>query len=265
MIRFDVNTIQVDRLQENVARLMGQYEWIAARAMTKGAIAAKAGISREIFPMIQGGPSTWTRRGLIAKFAKPSDLTAMAGFQYGEGRWEDSAFSRKAGGIPSGRYMGLNARGGDRRPKSFELRLRRAGLIGNDQFATPNPRVMRLNAQGNLPAGQYTQILSRLRALEVGNASQGAGSRGRSGAKRRQADYFLMRYAGGRPSRGLGGEPAYIAKRVGRGFAPAFWLIDQPNYERRFPIQQVATREFAKAFAAEFRAGVERELARRAR
>jgi hypothetical protein len=266
MIRFDVNTIQVDRLQENVARLMGQYEWIAARAMTKGAIAAKTGIGRQIFPMIEGGPTAWTRRGLIAKFAKPNDLTAMAGFQYGEGNWEDSAFTPKAGGIPAGRYMGINARGGDRRPKAFELRLRRAGLIRNDQFVIPNGDVLRLNAQGNLPAGQYTQVLSRLRALEVGNAPRGPGSRGRSGRNRRQLDYFIMRYSGGRPSRNaLDGEPAYIAKRIGRGFAPAFFLTDQPNYERRFPIQQVATREFANAFAAEFKAGVERELARRAR
>lgn len=289
MIRFDVNTIQVDRLQENVARLMGQYEWIAARAMTKGAIAAKTGISRQILPMIEGGPTPWTRRGLIAKFARPNDLTAMAGFQYGEGRWEDSAFTRKAGGVPSGRYMGLNARGGDRRPKAFELRLRRAGLIRDDQFVVPNKNALRLNAQGNLPGGQYTQLLSRLRALEVGNAPQGPGSRGRSGRRRRELDYFVMRHEGGRPSRWqLGAEPAYIGVRTGsgpkggtgkgtgkpgrpqtvgyrRGFKPSFFITDQPNYERRFPIQQVATREFGKAFTAEFQAGVERELARRAR
>lgn len=266
MTSFTVDTIQIDRMSESLARFMGQYEWIAARAMTKGAIAAKQGIAREIFPMIQGGPSPWTRRGLIAKFATKDDLTAMAGFQYGEGKWTDSDFTRKAGGIPAGRYMGINAGGGDRRPKATELALRRAGLIGRDQFITPNKDVLKLNAQGNLPGGQYTQMLSRLRALgTTGNAAVGAGSRGRSRAKRRQLDYFVMRYEGGRPSRGLGGEPVYIAKRFGRGFRPAFFITDQPNYEARFPIRPVAIREFSKAFRAEFSAGVDRELARRAK
>lgn len=264
MNRFDVDVVQINRMQENLARTMGQFEWIAARSMTKGAIAARQGIAREIFPMIQGGPTPWTRRGLITKFAKPNDLTAMAGFQYGEGRFQDDAFSRKAGGIPAGRYMGINASGGDRRPKAFELRLRRSRLIGNDQFVIPNADVLKLNAYGNLPAGQYTQVLSRLRALEVGNASQGPGSRGRSGAKRKRLDYFLMRYSGGRPSRELGSEPAFIAKRMGRGFVPAFFITDQPNYERRFPINAVAVREFNRGFADEFQAGVVRELGRRA-
>lgn len=252
---------------------MGQYEWIAARAMTEGVKASKAGIARDIFPKIKGGPTPWTRSGLIARYARNDDLRAMAGFQYGEGKWEDSAFSRKGGGIPSGRYMGLNASGGDRRPKSTEVRLRRAGVIGNDQFITPNASTVRLNAQGNVSGAEYVRLLTRLRAMQAEGSSQdaprGAGSRGRSAAKRRQSDYFLMRYEGGRPSRWqLGAEPAFIAKRVGRngrGFKPAFWITDQPNYERRFNIQGVALREFNRVFPKEFEAGVMKELQRRAR
>lgn len=263
-VSFTVDTSQLNATALRVSRMLNQFNWITARAMTKGALAAKQGISREILPMIQGGPTPWTRRGLITKFAKPDDLTAMAGFQYGEGKWEDDAFSPKAGGIPAGRYMGINASGGDRRPKASEMALRRAGLIGSDQFIIPNKDVLMLNAQGNLPAGQYTQMLSRLRALgTTGNAPIGPGSRGRSGAKRRQLDYFVMRYEGGRPSRGLGGEPVYIAKRFRRGFRPAFFLTDQPNYERRFPIHQVAMREFNSAFITAFEDGVVRELDRR--
>jgi len=270
---FTVDYSQITGLSKSIAALMGQYEWISARAMTEGVKASKAGIASGVFPKIKGGPSWWTERGLITRFASKNDLRAMAGFQYGDGRWDDSDFSRKGGGVPAGRYMGLNARGGDRRPKATELRLRRAGLIGNDQFITPNPKGVRLNAQGNVSGAEYTRVLPRLRAMQAEGSSQdaptGAGSRGRSGAKRKQSDYFLMRYESGRPSRWqLGAQPAFIAKRAGRGgrgFVPAFWIHDQPNYERRFNIQSIAMREFNRVFPKEFEAGVTRELQRRAK
>lgn len=272
-VSFAVDTAQVSAMAKNLAALMGQYEWITARAMTEGVKAAKAGIARDVFPKIKGGPTAWTRRGLIARYARKDDLRAMAGFQYGDGNWSDSAFSRKAGGTPAGRYMGVNSSGGDRRPKSSELRLRRAGLIGSNQFITPNSNGVRLNSQGNVSGSEYTRMLTRLRAMQAEGSSQdsprGPGSRGRSAAKRKQSDYFLMRYEGGRPSRWqLGAKPAFIAKRVGpggRGFKPAFWITDQPNYERRFNVQSIAMREFNRVFPKEFEAGVTRELRRRMR
>ena len=258
-VTFTVDTGQLDQMSVAVARLFGQYEWIAARAMTEAAKVAKVGIEREILPMIQGGPTAWTRRGLIVKYASRDDLRAMVGFQYGEGKWQDSHFTRKAQGVAAGRYMGVNARGGDRRPKSSELQLRRAGLIRQDQFLVPNSKALRLNAQGNLPGGQYQQILSRISGFSTAGSNQNT----TNASKRRQADYFIMRYEGGRPANRhvLGAAPAFIAKRVGRrGFVPALWITDQPNYERRFPIQRVAEREFARAFPIQFERALAKEL-----
>jgi hypothetical protein len=246
---------------------MGQYEWIAARAMTEAAKITRTALQREILNKIEGGPTAWTRRGLIVRYASRNNLQAMVGFQYGEGNFNDSEFTRKAGGVPAGRYMGINARGGDRRPKGSELQLRRAGLIGNDQFLVPHKKGVRLNAQGNLPGAEYQRILSRLRGFSAAGSNQnttaGAGSRGRSAAKRKAADYFLMRYEGGRPANRhtLGASPAFIARRVGRrGFVPALWITDQPNYERRFPIRVVAEREFARAFPVQFERALAKEL-----
>lgn len=292
---FTVDTSEISRLSRGLAQMMGQYEWITARAMTDGAKASREAIRREILPRIEGGPSNWTRRGLIVKYASRNDLTAMAGFQYGEGRWADSEFTRKAGGTPAGRYMGVNARGGDRRPKATERALRRVGAIQGDQFITPNQRggALRFNAQGNISGGAYQQMLSRLRALPEGssqNAPRGRGgdSRGRSASSRAATDYFVLRRAGGRPSRWeLGADPSTIAQRAGRGpkggtgkgsgqrgrpqtvgfkrgFRPAFNIVDQPNYERRFPIESVAMREFRRVFPQAWEAGLQRELARRA-
>jgi hypothetical protein len=270
--------------------MMGQFEWITARAMTKAAYASREAIRREILPMVQGGATPWTKRGLIASFAKPTELRAMAGFQYGEGKWTDSAFSRKAGGVPAGRYMGINASGGDRRPKGFELQLRRAGQIGRGDFVVPRSRWGALNAQGNVSGGKYQQILSRVRALPsgIGNAPQGAGSRGRSGRARASLDYFVARGDDSGISRWqLGSRPLMIAERAGkgpkggtgkgsgkrgrpqtvgyrRGFVPAMSIVnDAPNYERRFPIQSVAMREYRRVFPTAWRDGFIREANRR--
>lgn len=277
---FTVDTSQISAMRLGLAQAINQYEWITARAMTTAAKAAREAIRREILPTIQGGPAPWTRRGLIVRYASRNDLTAMAGFQYGEGRWTDSEFTRKAGGTPAGRYMGINARGGDRRPKATELALRRVGAIQPDQFITPNFRTgpFRPNAQGNLSGGQYQQLLSRLDALPQGS-SQTAGP-----ASRRVRDYFVLRTQGGTPSRWqLGAEPTAIVARAGRGpkggtgkgtsqrgrpqtvgyrrgFRRAFNIVEQPNYERRFPVEAVAMREFQRAFTSAWESGLEYEL-----
>ena len=51
-IVFSANTEELSRLSVAVAELMGQYDWIAARAMTRGVQAARQEIQQKIFPMI---------------------------------------------------------------------------------------------------------------------------------------------------------------------------------------------------------------------
>jgi two-component system OmpR family response regulator/two-component system response regulator QseB len=150
-ITFTVDTSEISKMSKALAVMMGQHEWITARAMTTAAKASKERIRAEVFPMIKGGPTAWTRRGLIASYASPKNLTSQVGFQYGECRYTDDAFTRKAGGVTSGRYMGINARGGDRRPKSTELAVRRAGV---------KLPVLVLTARGALP--------ERIRGLDGG-------------------------------------------------------------------------------------------------
>lgn len=298
-VRFTVDTSEISALSRGLASMMGQHGWITARAMTTAAKAAKGQLEARVLPMIQGGPTGWTKRGLIASYASPQNLTSQVGFQYGEGKFTDSAFTRKAGGVPAGRYMGVNAQGGDRKPKATELALRRSGLIPRDGFITPVSKPqsgsgLRFTQQGNITGGQYQQMLSRLRALPPGssqNAPQGRGSdpRGRSAKGRREADYFLLRTLGGTPSRWqLGADPSAIVRRAGpgpkggtgkgsgkrgrpqtvgfkRGFVRAFNITEQPNYERRFPIQSIAWREYQRVFPQAYEAGLRHELERRAR
>ncbi|MEI8251542.1 MAG: hypothetical protein WCF98_10265 [Synechococcus sp. ELA057] len=259
-VQFTVDTAELSAMTRAVAGLTGNYNWIVARAMTNSAKAAKAAISDDIFPRIQGGPAGWTRRGLMVSFASPDNLTSNVGFNYGDGSFS-STFAGKGMGTPAGRYMGVNARGGDRQAKSTEVQLRRAGIIAPDQFVTPASGGLKLNAQGNVSGPEYQRILSRVSGFSSAgstqNTAKGAGSRGRSARKRKQSDYFVMR---------RDGEAQFIAKRVGkRGFVPALFITDQPNYERRFPVQPIAMAEYRRVFPKEFELALQKELAYQSR
>lgn len=276
MISFSVDPKGLNELKElatGVSRLERQAAYLTARAMTQAAIAAKEKLSSDVLGRIRGGATTWTRRGLIVTYAKPTNLQTYVGWQYGGGDIQDSGRAQfKGGGVPSGRYMENLARGGDRQPKSTELQLRRAGLIGASQFIVPATKSnrrggIRVDARGNVSGPEYQKILSRLRSITTEGSDQNTvqlGSRGRSAGKRRQSDYFLMRYEGGRPSRWqLGADPVYIAKRAGRGqrgYVPALFITDAPNYEKRFPIKSIALREYQRVFPSEWRKAVMNEI-----
>jgi hypothetical protein len=282
----DLDTSGLNAMHVAVARLWGQFEWISARAMTNAAKASKQAVAAQILPMIQGGPTPWTKRGLIASFARPGELRSQAGFQYGEGKFTDSAFTPKAIGVAPGRYMRVNSFGGDRRPKSSELQLRRAGVIGRDQFITPNSKWDRVDGRGNVPGAEVKRVLSRVRALSDAGSTQNASQSRRSRRKRADVDYFVGRSDGAGLTRWqLGAQPVMIAQRAGagpkggtgkgkgrgrpqtvgykRGFVRAFNIVDQPNYERKFPIHSVAMREYQRVFPLEWRKGFENEIRRR--
>ena len=285
-------TEDVARLAERLANVSGRYDWITARAMTMGVKASREQIRAKIFPMIQGGPTRWTERGLIARFASPDDLRASVGFNYDQAKAsknvldklsESGQASFKGGGVPSGRYMEINASGGGRNPKSFELELRRSNVLNRNAFIVPNKNLNEIDQHGNLPGPMYTQIGSRIGALfrpgSTQNAPKGAGSRGRTAAKRRVSDYFVMTENKGpsksdlaRATRETGGDARlarfllggqrkalFIARRVGlggRGFEPVIWFKDSVKYQARFPIQSVAFAEFKKVFPIQFEEGV---------
>lgn len=283
-----VDTSQIDAAQQVLLRSVGQFEWVLARSMSHAAKEARGAVQREIFPLIQGGPTAWTKRGLIATFANPQRLEVFVGFQHGDGSGVDlGAFKPKGVGVPAGRYMDLGAGGGARRPKSTEERLRRAGVLRDDRFITPGPGVRR-DARGNVSGPAYQQMLSRLRAMGAEGSGQdaprGPGSRGRSAAKRRQLDSFAMRSYGVYNSRWDPGAPVTgIAYRVGdgpqggtgkgsgnpgrpktvgykRGFAIAFNVVKQPRYEARFPVHDVINRSFRDQFPIVFQRAFDAEI-----
>lgn len=293
LLTVQVDTSQLSRMAMRLAAIHGELGWTTARAMTNSAKDAKGKIAQDVFPKIRGGPTAWTKRGLVASFAKPDNLTTYVGFNYGEKLKTGAGFNPQSSGTPSGRYMERQSSGGDRVPKSTERKLRQAGLIRNDQFITPTGKGLKLDRQGNLKGPQYTQILTRLRAFtQEGsnmNATRGAdaGSRGRSGAKRRERDFFIMRSDGTGPSRWqLGADPVGVMMRTGPGpkggtgkgsgkrgrpqtigyrrkYVRVLNIVEQPNYERRYNIKGIALKEYNRVFQGHFMTALNANLKRK--
>jgi hypothetical protein len=282
-IQFDLNTAELDGAAQVLAEQMGKLELLTAMAMTKGVVASRDAIRQRIFPLIEGGPSRWTQRGLIFTRATPNDLRAQAGFNYGDGRFEDDYLTPKSGGVPSGRYMRTNVRGGDRPAKSSEKQAWRSGALRkNTDYLVPNRKLPEINAQGNLPGPYWQSALAGVGGFHAPgsgqnvNPSTGKPKRKRKGAKykyfimyKRSPDNVDFSYAspGKGGSRFRGDErPWAIVRRTGeknRGFVPVLFVTQEQNYERRFHIDQVAYNTFAFVYPKTFKELVEEAWQRR--
>ena len=300
MIRFEVDTRDLDKLTKWAALATGKFDKIMAIAMSQSAKAAKEQLATRVLPQIQGGATAWTRQGLRYWRADRSRqqparisgigtarMVAGVGWNYGDNTPEDLGYTPKGMGVPSGRYMELQATGGSRKPKSTELALRRAGLIRSGQFVSPfSQKAQRaggltVNKQGNVPGPEYRQILSRLKVETPGStqSASGAGSRGRTAAKKRSTDYFMLsrngmaeyiaRRAGAKPKGGTGkgthnpGRPQTVGYQ--RGFVRALHIMDSaPQYRPRFDIHQIAWATFSATFGPEFRQALEAEVFKQA-
>jgi hypothetical protein len=278
-IDVDIDSAELLAASRRLAEAMDRFPTLTAIAMTKGVVASRDAIRREILPMIEGGPSRWTERGLIFKRATPKDLRAQAGFQHGQGRFEDDHLARKGGGVAAGRYMRTLARGGDRPAKSSELHAWRSGLLKkNEDYLLPNEKLPEIDAHGNLPGTYWRSALAGVGGIHAPGSGQnvtrrsawinpktGKARRPRAGAKNK---YFLMyKHSAdgegfGYASAGKGGSrfrgderPWAIVRRTGnknRGFVPVLFISQWQNYEGIFPIDQVALKAFRSTYAKTF-------------
>jgi hypothetical protein len=264
-----------------LATIRGELDFVASRAITATAKSIHANLKRRL-PGAVASPTNWTTRGLLVRYATRTNPTAAVGFNYGGGSFDE--VGRMSGmGVPSGRYMDVLARGGLRSAKSSELALRRVGAMRSNQFLVPGGGpgslgygIGKKNRYGNVPGGNYQQLLSFFRAnRDIGvtsNRPQGGGSRGRSAAKRREVDLFIDRRKGGaimqRMGKGPKGGTGIGSGKPGRpqttgykrGIKAAFWMVDAPRYTVRFPVRQIAEAQFKAEVGGHFRTALEQAL-----
>ena len=122
-------------------------------------------------------------------------------------------------GTPPAKYLNALIRGGRRRHKGFEKALIRAGIMRSDEYAVPGDDI-RLNRFGNIPKGQFTKMLSQLKASP--DAMQNATGSARSRAGRRGAAFFTM--------------PGFrgVMRRTGKRSMTVFLaFVKAPSYRKR--------------------------------
>ena len=274
-INFSIDTSDLRKADVWLATMTGQMDFVASRAISATAKSIHSNLKQRL-PSAVTKPTTWTTRGLLVRYATRTNPTAAVGFNYGGGSFDE--VGRMSGmGVPSGRYMDVLARGGLRSAKASELALRRAGHMRSNQFLTPGGYgIGKTNSFGNVSGGNYQLMLSRLRANRdegtTSNAPMGAGSRGRTAAKRRNVDLFIDRRKGGaimqRMGKGPKGGTGIGSGKPGRpqttgykrGIKAAFWMVNAPRYTVRFPVRQIAEAQFRAEVGGHFRTALEQAL-----
>jgi len=149
-------------------------------------------------------------------FDRPTALTRNAAMYrkatkdrlYAEIFLRDEAFK----GTPPAKYLLAQVEGGARRKKGFEVLLQQRGVMPAGQFAVAG-RGARLDAYGNVSAGEITRILSQLGAQRDPYQNETPSSRRRRTSEGRRYDYL------GRDRKGNTAVAARTVRRGGRYFA----------------------------------------------
>jgi hypothetical protein len=244
MISIGIDTSGVDPLLRRFERRVAS---AAATALTRTVQSAKGRIEREM-PRVFDRPTAWTLRSLRIETARRDKLSAAVFIK-----------DRDAGDVAGEKsHLWPQIRGGQRRHKAFEARLRRQAWIDPGEYLAP-AKGTTLDAYGNMPAGVVRQILSQLGAANAADNS-GYDSNVKRGAKqsaqskRRQlkaGTYFIPRRGAALP-RGI-----YQRKLTGFGWATrmVFAIVSRPSYRPRLPfntiVEQTRDRELQAHFDAE--------------
>jgi hypothetical protein len=161
-------------------------------------------------------------------------------------------------GTPPARYLETQAKGGARDEKPIEHLLRRAGVLGGDEFLVP-ARGFPTDAYGNIPGGIQNAILSDLQASRDPLNRSTAESRARRARKKdvsKRGVYFMSGGAsGGRRSAHL---PKAIFQRTAFGAGSSIRMVfivvkSAPRYRKRFDGEALARATFAATFPDRFR------------
>jgi len=199
------------------------------------------------------------RKEMQDVFDRPTPWTMNSLRQYGVAKRDklETTVDWRANfgkGIQPEQYMLAQVRGGERRLKRYEVALRSVGALPDDHITIPGQGA-KLDAYGNMSAGQIIQILSYFKAFpEMGyknNATDKTKARMARDNKRTGARGYV--YFVGRPGdRGQLG----IYKRTQLGFGssitPILIFVKSANYEARFDIEYVANKTMARELAPAF-------------
>ena len=216
-----------------------QLPFALAKAITNTAqdvTAAEIAEMQRVF----SSPTQWTLNSLYIKPATKSKLEAKV--------WIKN-FAAK-GPSPED-WLKPEIEGGQRKYKRMERALQRIGVLPAGMMIYPT-KFADLDANGNVKAGQVTQILSYLQAF----GEQGYRANMDTKGRKRMTSRTGYAYFVGKPK----GKIAGIWKRVnfasGSAVVPIFYFIPSPTYRPRLDFYGVAKRVYEARFFENFRSAM---------
>jgi len=233
-INFTANIEEVRQHLRDVDKWAIPY--ITAAALTDTAIGARKAEKRAM-PWYLDRPTSYVTRGVLWEKATKNYLVSRVYIN-----------DDPVGGTPQSRILEPNVEGGPRRAKPYERRLRRAGILGPNEYTVPGTGA-RLDVYGNLGSGNIERMLSQLQAAEQfagyqANETKRSRRRKRGRAKSR---YFVAR-GDSKLARGIWER---YSGCHGRQRIRPFLIFVQgaPNYRVRYPFGETARQHAERNFA----------------
>ena len=202
-------------------------------------------------------PTPYTLKSVSIDKARPGQAFARLWFKPFGGK----------GNAPSS-FLAPQVLGGPRSTKRFERALLQAGVMPAGTQAVPG-KGARLDAYGNMSAGQIVQIISYFKAFpETGyraNITDAKRERIKRGTKNKYGrEYFIswgrkMRF--GRQSHLAAGVWERVNTPFGSAISPILMFVRPATYQRRLPLRETVERFVRREFPKKFERAKRQALA----
>jgi hypothetical protein len=214
-VSVDSNIKQALRKLDNFDRR--QMPFVIAKALTATAKDSQAAIIGAL-PRVFENPTPYTLNGTYVKTATKQRLEATV-------KLKDESFK----GTPANKYLGPSIFGGQRNVKRVERLLTARGILPAGMSVVPGDAAQ-LDAYGNMTRGQFSKILSQLKANTDRYQNETTASRKRK-SKTSRGRYFAGAPAGGKLPQGVW-ERTSFAK--GSAIRPILIFVNVPSYRKQF-------------------------------
>lgn len=196
-----------------------QIPFVVAKALTNTAQDAKKDLVA-VMPRVFDRPTPYTLNSLYVSPARKQRLEAVV-------KLKDEAFK----GTPASKYLAPAISGGDRNIKRVERLLTGRGILPAGMAVVPGSGAQ-LDQYGNISRGQYSKILSQLKANTDSYQNETAASRKRKGSRAKtQGRYFVAAPGGGKLPLGVW---ARFGFSKGSAIKPVLLFVDIPKYRKQF-------------------------------
>lgn len=220
-----------------------------ATALTRTAVDVKT-VLQAALPSVFDRPKPYTLNSLYTRGATAARLVASTYFK------DETAASNA--GTPATKYLLPHVDGVKRRTKRFEVALQAIGALPAGWVTVPGAGA-KLDAYGNVSAGQIIQVLSQLRITMVSGYSRNMSFNARKqiAAQRKAGGRFYVVKPGER-----GGTPGvYQRELFGRNVTPVLLFVQSAAYKKRFDFWGIGREAAAQRLPEHARQAVREQMA----